>query len=200
MMCPPLLRPAGAARHRGAAAGLGIGVGMTVPAAPRVPDCAARAHQRGIVLVVGRDADLMTLLSWPFWSFSQSTLPRNSMPSRSAKPLMRRAFCAAGCCRRVDAARRVQDRLDEGAAHVGPLRPFRAVQANQRPHLAPGELALQDDELAVQVHRAGVVVARGVAAGPALRGSSKPPGRMVMRTRTRCPWGSGRRKFARKRN
>ena len=66
-------------------------------------------------------------------------------------------------------ARRVQHAAHEAAAHVGPVRTLGAVEPDQGEDLAPGIRALGHGELAVEIDRAGRA-ARGIAAGPALRG------------------------------
>src|SRR5690606_8506651 len=68
-----------------------------------------------------------------------------------------------------DATGRVQHAADQAAAHVGPLRSLRAVEADQRKDLAPGVGPFEDRELAVQIDRPGRAVGR-IAAGPSLAG------------------------------
>ena len=65
--------------------------------------------------------------------------------------------------------RGVQHASHEAAAHVRPIRPLGAVQADQGEDLAPGVRAFEDGELAVDVDRAARPSGR-VAAGPALAG------------------------------
>ena len=70
-------------------------------------------------------------------------------------------------------ARRVQHAAHEAAAHVGPIRPLGAVEADQGENLAPGIRTLGHGELAVEIDGT-CRAARGIAPGPALRGVVEP--------------------------
>src|SRR5690606_38664156 len=154
-----------AARDWGATGSLGVGV--------RRGGCRGggrrATHPRGVVLVIGLDRLLddglvLTVLVLLPIDFAEEL---DAVEIREAGNAPRVLGLGTGIAR-MDAARGVEDRLDEGAAHVRPLGALGAVEADQRPHLAAGVLALHHDELAAEVHRAGVLVAGRVAAGPPL--------------------------------
>ncbi len=173
---PPSLRPTGTARIGCPTGGLRIGVGR---AGRLGSGCrlARAAHQRRVFLVIRRDGRLDDALVLAVLVLLPVDLAHELdaieiCESANAARVLRGRTVVAG----MNPTRGVEDRLDEGATHVGPLRPLGAVQADQRPHLATGELTLHHDELAVQVDRAGVVVTGGVAASPSL-------GRVIEATR-----------------
>lgn len=63
-----------------------------------------------------------------------------------------RILCGRTVVARMDPSCRVEDRLDEGAAHIGPLGTLGAVQPDQRPHLATRILTFHHHEFAIQIY------------------------------------------------
>ena len=150
-----------------------------------------RAHVRGVVLVVGGDGDpdLVLVLAAGVLADVDPGQELEAVQVREAPdaPLGLRLGRAVLV---RDAVRRVQDAAHQAPAHVGPLRALGAHQPDQAEDLAPRVLALEDRVLAVQVDGAGVGVAGGVAAGPALllvvvaaRADGQP------HLGDACPWG-----------
>jgi hypothetical protein len=159
-------------------------------AAGSIGGCGVRPIALGVVLVVGRHAPRISFLSSPLVSVPTSMRATNSSPSRSAKPEMRRAVLGL----RRDCPCRTGHAPSSACrgSGCGPCSPTRDLWGctgrSASRSCAWRTRTLQDDELAVEVHRAGAA-ARGVAAGPALAASSNPPGRIDSRTLASVPLG-----------
>jgi hypothetical protein len=197
MAGPPSLRPGrptgGAGGGRGLAAwvaGAGLLRGMALRRGGGERG-ATVPHQRGVVRWSGVTAPRISFLSSPLVSVPMSMRATNSTPSRSAKPLMRRRACASGELSLSDiAARRVQHAADQAAAHVGPVRALRAVEADQREDLAPGIGPFEHRELAVEIDGAGRAAAWHSRRSSPARGRRSRRGGSSGAPWRACPSGS----------
>ena len=158
----------------GAAAGCGAGCGIGGGLLMTQRRC--RAHDLRIVAMIGRDraADLVLVVAAGIGADIDAGDELDPVEIGKAADPPRRLRLG----RHVlvgNPARRVQHAAHQAAAHVGPVRPLGAVEPDQREDLAPGILALGHGELAVEIDSPGGA-ARGIAAGPALRGIVEPAG------------------------